>query len=47
MSDEEKTEDVQEEHEDPVNEEEMNTEEVYDSISQVRVNNFYLYFSLK
>ena len=43
MSDEEKTEDVQEEHEDPVNEEEMNTEEVYDSISQVRVNNFYIF----
>ena len=41
MSDEEKTEDVQEEPEDAVNEEEMNTEEVYDSISQVRVNNFY------
>ena len=43
MSDEEKTENVQEEPEDPVNEEEMNTEEVYDSISQVRVNNFYIF----
>jgi hypothetical protein len=35
MSEEEKVEDVQEELEDGVNEEEMNTEEVYDSISQV------------
>ena len=39
MSEEEKVEDVQEEPEDEVHEEEMNTEEVYDSISQARVNN--------
>jgi len=38
MSEEEKVEDVQEEPEDEVHEEEMNTEEVYDSISQARVN---------
>ena len=34
MSEEEKVENVQEEPEDQVNEEEMITEEVYDSISQ-------------
>ena len=39
MSEEEKVEDVQEEPEDEVHEEEMNTEEVYDSISQARVKN--------
>ena len=38
MSEEEKVEDVQEEPEDEVHEEEMNSEEVYDSISQARVN---------
>ena len=39
MSEEEKVEDVRDEPEDEVHEEEMNTEEVYDSISQARVNN--------
>ena len=39
MSEEEKVEDVQEEPEDEVYEEEMNSEEVYDSISQARVKN--------
>ena len=38
MSEEEKVEDVGEEPEDEVHEEEMNSEEVYDSISQARVN---------
>ena len=39
MSEEEKVEDVQEEPEDEVHEEEMNSEEVYESISQARVKN--------
>ena len=39
MSEEEKIEDVQEEPEVEVHEEEMNSGEVYDSISQARVKN--------
>ena len=43
MSEEEKVEDVQEEPEDEVHEEEMNSEEVYDSISQARVKKSWIF----
>ena len=43
MSEEEKFEDVQKEPEDEVHEEEMNSEEVYDSISQARVKNSWIF----
>ena len=45
MSDEERVENAQEEPEDQVNEEEMITEEVYDSISQAKGVEFLDFFA--
>ena len=45
MSEEAKVENAQEEPEDPVNEEEMITEEVYDSISQAKGVEFLDFFA--